>query len=197
MLLTRLSAGRFHLVIIFRPRPDPPAEPQMQRLRCTMIPANCADKFKGLEIANNGFTEVDLPANVRQRNNNSWNGRVVYWFGKTNMINWLPRVMTVALEINPSTVCGKRRLISAADMPVCAVSERWIHLFSLKIIYFSVISGAKGFPLVTMTIFVLHTCLHKPRTYESTINNTMSPSFQNWTKRMFSIQQELKGEQSM
>lgn len=71
MLLTRLSAGRFHLVIIFRPQPDLPAEPQIQMLWYIMILANTGDKFKGLEIANSSFTEVDLPANVRQQNNNS------------------------------------------------------------------------------------------------------------------------------
>lgn len=150
MLLTRLSAGRFNLVIIFRRRPDLPAEPQIQTLRYTMIPANCVDKSKGLEKANNSFTEVDLPANVRQHNNNSWNGRVVYWFSKTNMINWLLHVLT---EINSSTLCSKRQLISASNMRVCAAAERWTHLFSLKFIYFSVISRAKDLALVTMTIF--------------------------------------------
>ena len=68
--LTRLSAGRFNLAIIFRPRLDLPAEPQIQMLRYIMIPANCVDKFKGLERANNSFGGVDLPANVRRQNNN-------------------------------------------------------------------------------------------------------------------------------
>lgn len=71
VLLTRLSVGRFNLVIIFKPWPDLPTEPKIQMLQNIMIPANFVDKFKGLEIANNSFTEVDLPANVRQENNNS------------------------------------------------------------------------------------------------------------------------------
>lgn len=119
MLLTRLSVGRFNIVIIFRPQPDLPAD----GLSNIMIPANCADKFKGLEIANNGCTEVHLPANFRQQKNNSWNGRVVYWFSKTGMINWLLHVLTAALEINSSTTCTKGQLIPASDMHLCAAPE--------------------------------------------------------------------------
>ena len=107
VLLTRLSAGCFNLVIIFRPQPDIPVERQIQ-----MIPANTVDKFKGLKTANSSLTEVDLPANVRQQNNNSWNGRVVYWLSKTNMINWLLCVLTAVLKINLSTASSKKQLMS-------------------------------------------------------------------------------------
>lgn len=71
MLLTWLPAGRFNLAIIFRPQPDPPTEPQEQRLRYIMIPANLVDTFKGLEIANNGFTKVDVTPTFKQQNNDS------------------------------------------------------------------------------------------------------------------------------
>lgn len=179
VLLIRLSAGRFNLVIIFRPRSDLPAEPHMHMLRYTMIPANCADKFKGLKIADNSFTEVDLPANDRQQNNYPWNGRAVYWFGKTNMINWLLHVLTATPEINSSTVCSKRWPISASYTHACAVAERWSHLSGLTFIYFS--SGDKDLPLVSMTIFIYQS-LRKPRTYESIINNKMSCSFWKRTK---------------
>lgn len=70
-LLMRLSVGRFNLVIIFRLQPDLPSERQIQMLGYIMIPANAVDKFKGLKITNNNLTKVDLPANVRQQNNNS------------------------------------------------------------------------------------------------------------------------------
>lgn len=65
VLLTGLSAGRFNLVIIFL---DPAviSPPSLRyRLWHMMIPANCVDKFKGLKIANSGFTGADLQAGFR------------------------------------------------------------------------------------------------------------------------------------
>lgn len=45
-----------------------------------MIRANSTDKFTQLQTATNGFTGVDLPANVKhQQSNNSWNAKVVHW----------------------------------------------------------------------------------------------------------------------
>ena len=119
-----------------------------------MIPANCVDKFKGLKIANNGFTGADLRADFGRQNNSLWNGRVSYWFSQINMMNWLLRVLTAALVIDSSTLRGRRQPIPAADVHVCAVAERWTHRSSLRAICLSVISGAKDLPLVTMTIFI-------------------------------------------
>lgn len=103
--------GELNSALLFRPQPALPAEPQIQMLRYIMIPANGVDKFKGLEIANNSFPEVDLPANVRQQNNNSWNGRVVYWSSKTDVINWLLPTSLQPWKSIPT--CSQAELISA------------------------------------------------------------------------------------
>lgn len=67
MLLTRLSAGRLNSGIIFRPRPDLPAEDASAH----DDPANSVVELERLEMVSSSRAEVDLPANVRQQNNNS------------------------------------------------------------------------------------------------------------------------------